>query len=493
MTPAEFAAKIKAKYPDYASVPDDELVSKITTKYPEYKSQITMPEPVSAGPNMADRIGSGLETARNIAFPLLNPDVQRGITKSAGGLVSGLGQIVAGPAGRPEGYAVDSGMINPDSPEVQQEQALKAESFKMADEAMAPRGGGETLGKALGDTAQFVALPGESALARGVGNASLAKAQGASTLGSLGAGAIAAVPAGRLVASIGERIAGLAPGLVRSAIKPTVAAMRRISGGAGEGLDAKANSLVNFIIENKLTTPDKAQKMLSEAEKELQRALKLKNAPTDAPQRALRYLDALEKQAQKAGLGDDVQTIRKAAEEVFASEMGTAVPGIPGARTLRTDMPASEALDVARLRGRLQNRKAYGELKSTSVEASKAIERAGRDAVKAAVPEAAPILQREGRAIQAKDVLDRMQFRQGNRDALSLPAHIQAAGGVAAGMPGTGAVLAMAANWLRNNQMKAGIFADVLGKAIKNGNAPLVADIMKKLGATGVAEATEAR
>jgi hypothetical protein len=39
-TPAEFAAKIKAKYPAYKSIPDDQLVSKITAKYPQYKSQI---------------------------------------------------------------------------------------------------------------------------------------------------------------------------------------------------------------------------------------------------------------------------------------------------------------------------------------------------------------------------------------------------------------------------------------------------------------------
>lgn len=45
-TPQEFAAKVKAKYPDYANVPDDQLVEKITAKYPQYKSQIkTAPAP----------------------------------------------------------------------------------------------------------------------------------------------------------------------------------------------------------------------------------------------------------------------------------------------------------------------------------------------------------------------------------------------------------------------------------------------------------------
>jgi len=51
MTPQEFAAKIRTKYPDgvssdgrkYTEIADDELVSKITEKYPVYKTQIKSP------------------------------------------------------------------------------------------------------------------------------------------------------------------------------------------------------------------------------------------------------------------------------------------------------------------------------------------------------------------------------------------------------------------------------------------------------------------
>ena len=41
LTPAEFAAKIKAKYPQYADIEDSVLVEKMLEKYPEYKSKIT--------------------------------------------------------------------------------------------------------------------------------------------------------------------------------------------------------------------------------------------------------------------------------------------------------------------------------------------------------------------------------------------------------------------------------------------------------------------
>ena len=40
-TRAEFAAKIKSKYPQYESMDDNELVDKITTKYPQYLDQIS--------------------------------------------------------------------------------------------------------------------------------------------------------------------------------------------------------------------------------------------------------------------------------------------------------------------------------------------------------------------------------------------------------------------------------------------------------------------
>ena len=38
----EFAAKIKAKYPDYNSIDDSTLVQKILDKYPTYKDQVDL-------------------------------------------------------------------------------------------------------------------------------------------------------------------------------------------------------------------------------------------------------------------------------------------------------------------------------------------------------------------------------------------------------------------------------------------------------------------
>ena len=44
-SPQQFAASIKAKYPQYAEIPDDELVTRILDKHPVYRDQITQPEP----------------------------------------------------------------------------------------------------------------------------------------------------------------------------------------------------------------------------------------------------------------------------------------------------------------------------------------------------------------------------------------------------------------------------------------------------------------
>lgn len=43
LTSAEFAAKIKAKYPQYVTIPDDELTEKIISKHPEYADKVALP------------------------------------------------------------------------------------------------------------------------------------------------------------------------------------------------------------------------------------------------------------------------------------------------------------------------------------------------------------------------------------------------------------------------------------------------------------------
>lgn len=60
-TPSEFAAQIKAKYPDYKSWDDSYLVDQIVKKYPEYKSWVSFaPEPLPGPLGEAGRKGPGV-------------------------------------------------------------------------------------------------------------------------------------------------------------------------------------------------------------------------------------------------------------------------------------------------------------------------------------------------------------------------------------------------------------------------------------------------
>lgn len=345
---------------------------------------------------------------------------------------------------------------------------------------------------AVGDVAQFFAPTG--AVGKVKAGLEIAKAGGLTLAqtgspgsAALSAGLTAVVPGAGAVRALGRASTDAAEKFVKAAIKPTVASLRRITGAGG--LDAKANALVRFVIDNRLTTAEKARALFQSTEHELQRVLGSRNAPTDAAIRAGRYLQALENSAAKAGLGaDDVALLRGEAEKLVAGPMGEPAINAAGnvVRVLRRDVPAKEALESARASSRWKTRKAWGEQKGATTEAAKAVERAQRDAVKTAVPEAKALLQTEGKALQAEDVLARMAQRSGNRDVASLPAHVIAAGELATGrVP----VLAFAANWLRNNQMRAGMWADALGKAIEKGNAPLAADILKRLG-VGAASAS---
>lgn len=323
------------------------------------------------------------------------------------------------------------------------------------------------------------------------------------------AGPVLAAGAGKLADVVGNA----AVPLVRSALKPTVTAMKQQAGASVTGLDAQANALASFIVKNRLTTSAKAEAMIADAEREVQRLVQGVKTATDAPQRAERYLDALKRSAAKQGLGaEDVAAIvRKQrellkssplSEDVTTTVMKPSPSGLVGpngqpvqvptsvkSRALRTDVSPGEALDIARSTSRWSTRKQWGEQKGAAVEAEKAVERAARDAVKASVPGAKEQLQTQGKAITAKKILDRKAFREANRDAVSLPAHVVGAAELAQGrVP----ILAMAANWLRNNQLKAGVWADQLASALKRNDVKTVTRLMNRIGGSAANVASQA-
>jgi hypothetical protein len=128
-------------------------------------------------------------------------------------------------------------------------------------------------------------------------------------------------------------------------------------------------------------------------------------------------------------------------------------------------------MELARGTSRNATRKAYGEQKGISIEAQEALDRAGRDAAKAAAPESMRAdLQIQGDLLRLKPILDRMMVREGSRDAISLPGLVGAAPALAQGKVPT---LGLLSHWLRNNQLRAGLGADRIGGAMQMNGAAI--------------------
>lgn len=88
MTPEAFAQSIKAKYPDYAEVPDAELAAKMLEKYPEYRDRVQTSAPKPAEATQPEQ-GFG-ERVANAAI-----DMPVGMVKQAGRLVQMIPGVAA--------------------------------------------------------------------------------------------------------------------------------------------------------------------------------------------------------------------------------------------------------------------------------------------------------------------------------------------------------------------------------------------------------------
>ena len=284
---------------------------------------------------------------------------------------------------------------------------------------------------------------------------------------------------------------------VRGAVKPTLTAMKQVAGASTMGVEATAHRLMRFIIDNGITTAEKAKSIIAASEREVQRLLSLNNAPTDAPARAVRYLAALEKNAGKQGIpGDDVAAIRSQAAKIMEGNLAedvtmlvpTSHPTLVNAqgqpitvmvpkttRQLRASVPADEALDIGRATSRWGTRKQFGELKGASVEANKAVDRAARDAVKDAVPETKPVFKRYARAITARDVIEGKTFQTAGTGGPGLTGGVEMATGH---VP----VIGLASSFLKANRLRLGVWAGQLENAIASGNGRVAAEILKRFG-----------
>lgn len=126
MTPSEFSAKVKAKYPEYGEMDDVDLTKRILDKYPEYREDVAfeaepaqVPVPVDAKPSSPNRwIGLGLPkegtpTERAMEFlhtPAVNFNALGKQALNAGAWLTGSGDAGVIRSNMPRTYGTMKGI-----------------------------------------------------------------------------------------------------------------------------------------------------------------------------------------------------------------------------------------------------------------------------------------------------------------------------------------------------------------------------------------------
>lgn len=369
----------------------------------------------------------------------------------------------------------------------------------------------------------------------------------------------------------GDFIEDRAVPLVRSALKPAFAELRRRAGIEGVTPAALANKQAKFIVDHQLSTPEQAAALVKSSGREVDDAIRAAESDPnvspvlDTANRIPRYLNALLRRVERQILpGRDraaiqnvgrelvndsplsqstassrmIETLEeglaRGAREALAIERHSPIPAVttqrprlvnPNLQRVQNDRartaimrdvdPQSEMAGLlqrgsgdepgraARTLTGPQNTRHAGSGSQYSAESSrpralranvrpsegaeivrsksfydkdasggqiaggKAVERAVRDAIKESVPATRQPLMTQGRAMDAERLLDRSAWRDSNRD--SMPGGMGAIAGFANGRPLTGLLLQA----LKEGQLKAGLAAPRVGRALKGTSGPV--------------------
>lgn len=199
---------------------------------------------------------------------------------------------------------------------------------------------------------------------------------------------------------------GVSRWLMQKAVKPSTAdlesgkATRAFQTMLDEGISATPGGM------------GKAEQLISALNGQVETAIQ--NSPARVS--TIRAMDPLTKLAQERRMQvnpmDDLNTIRAAGTEFINSP----VVG------RRTDIPVQLAQELKQGTYKAIGNKAYGEMKSTSIEGQKALARGLREEVANAVPEVKPLLARESDLMNVRDVAKGRTLVSGNRDVQGLAA-----------------------------------------------------------------------
>lgn len=305
---------------------------------------------------------------------------------------------------------------------------------------------------------------------------------------------------GPVIRATGRAVGRVARPAVRSAMKPTVSAIKAAQRPGEGGLAATADDLADWALRNNVRTGDDAAAFGANMDRQV--TAEVGNKPTDAALRADNRLAEMQAASAKLPVGRNPGLYQGVRDDLLNGPIGQefgittvsnrTIPGPPKAvtepgimpttkfvpttqnvqdlgratwRELRPDVPADEALQAARDIRKLTDQTSLMEKGSQLDTARNAAQQEFREGVKEAYPKTRQMFDDWSSSIDVGKVLDRMALREGNRDIFSLPFWVTAAPELAAGqIPMRG----LAANFLRNNQLRLGFAAKSSGASLGN-------------------------
>lgn len=405
-------------------------------------------------------------------------------------------------------------------------------SVELPQSAVTPKGTAQHVGAFIEDTAENVvpsmrAAGVATALTKGLPNA-------VKVGGQMLAGAAANAATGALhghtdpakdaaIGAAGPFVGGAALGtarwlgrkslpLAQAALKTPVRILKSMPGASKEGIDKMSKRLANTALDERLFNSDAATEAIDETMGQVDAKLAAKaGLPTDAPTRAVRYLGGLRRGAAKSPLAEDATAAINGKEDEllrgrFGRDVQIGTKQVPSpilgpngqpvmttapvmGRGIRPSAPVQESREASLAMSKYTPSK-WGAQQNAPEEANKAVERATRDAVKSAVPETKPLFAKAQRLVKTREALRIMGQRDANRDVMSLPASAGNIAGAATGKPGA-ALVGFATQFLKNNQLRLGIYARDLEKALAAGDPQMIGRVLQKVGVSAATIAHE--
>jgi hypothetical protein len=414
MSLAQFGQTIKAKHPDYADIPDEELGQKVLAKYPEYKDMVS----ATAKPPEAQRgfTDSVLDFAKE-AWKQVNP-----VTG-----IQGMAQAAAHP--------IDT--LKNDAAARQAIYNKAEESFKKGNHVEAAAHLLYSMVPLLGPQ---VDAAGEQFKA-----GEYAKGAGAST--GIAANLVAPTLLKGAKVKLPAASEGVAQRMYQSALKPSVTA------DAG-----KTAGMIKTGLENQIPISpeglDKLNALVGDLNNKIQAQVNSSPATVSKYAVARRLNDTAKTFSNQVSPTSDMNAIAKVGNDFLDTQPG------------KIAAPDAQALKVGTYQ---QVKNKFGEMGTAQIEAQKALARGLKEELAAQFPELNSLNAKEGSLLDLEPALQRAINRHSNHQIIGIGTPIAGASAkVASGSSGVGVLAGMVKAIVDNPEVKSKL-AIAIAKGSKGG------------------------